>query len=358
MKLHSRLAGALLVVAAFAVALLLAELAVRVIAPQTLPSQEFIRGFVLRGMYVVDEAAGFRLAPNFKGTIERAGVVTQFTTNSLGLRAPELGSKSPGERRILTLGDSFTWGWGVPQGEEWTAVTERTIDERLGRDAVTCVNGGVNGYGTDNELALLERVGREVAPDLVLVGYFANDFTDNLFGAAGVYTVKDGYLFDHFTHAYFQEHWLARESHLFRLISRAIEMARTRWLGAPPTTRPLKHFSEAEFEEGMRLSERHLLRIRDVCAELGARFGVVWLPADVYALPRVPPDVPLQNELQARIAAAGIPSIDLMPVVRKEPNVAGLYIPRDGHFTVRGNRVAGRAVAQWILDQGLVDFGE
>jgi lysophospholipase L1-like esterase len=350
-----RIADALLVVVTLLLLVPLAEVVVRIAAPQTLPSQEFIRGFVLRDMYVADEKAGFRVAPNFQGRIDRGGVVTEFSTNSLGLRGPELAPKAPGERRILALGDSFTWGWGVPQGEEWVAIMERTIDERLGRDAVVAVNGGVNAYGTENELALLERIGRDVAPDLVLVGFFANDFTDNLFGATGVYTVKDGYLYDHFTQDYFREHWLARESHLYRLIVRGVQAARTKWFGALPSTRPIKQFTEAEFEEGMRLSERHLLRMRDLCTELGARFAVVWLPADVYALPRHPPDIPLQRELESRIAAAGIPSIDLMPVVRGEPNVTGLYIKNDGHFTVRGNRVAGRAVAKWILDSGLLE---
>ncbi len=349
-----RVADALLLVGTLLLLLPLAELVVRIVAPQTLPSQEFIRGFVLRDMYVADENAGFRVAPNFTGRIERAGVVTEFTTNSLGLRGPELGPKNAGERRILALGDSFTWGWGVPQGEEWIAVVDGEIDAALGRDAVTGVNGGVNAYGTENELALLEQIGRDVAPDLVLVGYFANDFTDNLFGATGVYTVKDGYLYDHFTQEYFREHWLARESHLYRLAVRGVEAARARWLKTPPTTRPIKQFTDAEFEEGMRLSERHLLRMREVCTGLGAELAVVWLPADVYALSRQPPDVPLQRELQARIAAAGIPSIDLMPVVRSEPNVTGLYIRGDGHFTVRGNRVAGRAVAKWILESKLL----
>jgi hypothetical protein len=105
----------------------------------------------------------------------------------------------------------------------------------------------------------------------------------------------------------------------------------------------------------MKLSEKHILRIRELCDAIGARLGVVWLPADVYALTRTPPDVPIQRELQARIAEAGIPSIDLLPIVRREPGVAGLYIPRDGHFSVRGNRVAGRAIARWILDEGLLD---
>jgi lysophospholipase L1-like esterase len=353
----SRLASVLVVLGSLVAALPIAEIVVRVAAPQKLPSQEFIRGFVLKDMYVADEAAGFRLAPGFQGKIERAGVVTEFSTNALGLRGPELGAKEPDRKRILALGDSYTWGWGVPDGEEWVRVVERTIDERIGRDAVESVNGGVNGYGTENEAALLERIGRDVAPDLVLVGFFANDFTDNLFGATGVYTVEDGYLFDRFTHDYYQEHWLARESHLARLVSRGAATARTKWFGMPPSTRPVKHFTDAEFEKGMELSEMHILRIREMCDGIGARLGVVWLPADVYAFSRTPPDVPVQRELQERIAEAGIPSLDLLPIVRREPNLAGLYIPRDGHFSVRGNRVAGRAIARWILDKGLLDLG-
>ena len=61
-----------------------------------------------------------------------------------------------------------------------------------------------------------------------------------------------------------------------------------------------------------------------------------------------------EAELQERIAAAGIPSLDLLPVVLREQRIQGLYLSGDGHFTVRGHRVAARAVAQWILDEGLL----
>jgi hypothetical protein len=62
----------------------------------------------------------------------------------------------------------------------------------------------------------------------------------------------------------------------------------------------------------------------------------------------------LQWELQRRIEAAGIPSLDLLPIVRQERDVEGLYLAGDGHFTVRGNRVAGRAIAKWLIDAGLI----
>lgn len=354
MKLSGRIANFFLVLGTLALLLPLAEITVRIVRPQTLPSQSFIRGFVLKGMYVADDKTGFRLAPEFHGRIDRNGVVTEFSTNSMGLRDDEIGAKQAARVRILALGDSFTWGWGAAQGEEWISVVQDVLNQDAGKDSVECINGGVNAYGTENELELLRQIGPQISPDVVLVGFFANDYTDNVLGATGVYTVKDGYLHDHFSQKMFRENFLARESHLYRLITSAFGEAQRRWKHVPPSTQPLKQFSEAEFEQGMQLAEKHLLAMQRECEVLGARLAVVWLPADVYALSREAPDVPLQRELQRRIEAAGIPSIDLLPVVRAEQNVSGLYIRGDGHFTSRGNKVAGRAVAKWLEESGLL----
>ena len=353
-KFSGRVANVLLLLGTLALLLPLAEIVVQFVRPQTLPSQSFIRGFVLKGMYVADEKTGFRLAPGFHGRIERSGVVTEFTTNSMGLRDDEIGPKHPGRVRVVALGDSFTWGWGAAQGEEWISVVEKTLNEKAGRDTVECINAGVNAYGTENELELLREIGPELSPDLVLVGFFANDYTDNVLGATGVYTVKDGYLHDHFSQKMFRENFLARESHLYRLITRALGEAQRRWKHVPPTTQPLKQFTEEEFEQGMQLAETHLLAMQKECEALGAQLAVIWLPADVYALSREAPDIPLQRELQRRIDDAGIPSLDLLPVVRAEQNVSGLYIRSDGHFTARGNKVAGRVVAKWLDESGLL----
>lgn len=347
--MRKRLLEALLVAGTLVFLVPVAEMIVRIAAPQTLPSQEFLRDFVLKDMYVADDEAGYRLAPGFSGTIRRGDVTTTFSTNSLGLRASELGPKH--RPRILGFGDSFTWGWGVDQGEEWISV----VGQELGVEAINC---GVNGYGTENALALLRRVGAELAPDLVLVGFFANDYTDNLLGATGIYTVRDGYLFDHLSHDWFRESFLARESHLYRLLTTAWEAARVRWLGGVPNTRPARQFTQAEFRKGAELSAQHLVAMRDLSAELGAAFGVVWLPADVYALQRKRPrDIPLRWRLQARIANERIPSVDLLPVATRQIDPAALYLPGDGHFSAIGNAVAGRAVADWIREKELLPSG-
>ena len=347
-----RAAEAALVLGGIALALVLAEIAVRIVAPQPLPSQTQIREYVLKGMYVADEEAGYLLAPGFSGRIERAGHATEFSTNSLGFRGDEPGPKT--KARIAAFGDSFTWGWGAPQGEEWIHWVGREVARRGGPDVQT-LNCGVNGYGTDNAEVALRRLGPELRPDLVLLGFFANDYIDNLLGAKDIYTVRDGYLFDRFSHEWFHEHALARESQLFRLLSRAWETFRVTRRGGLPSARPVRNFTDDDFRRGMELSEKYIRQMAATSRELGARFAVIWLPSDVYVLSGTrPEDIRLQSELQARIAAAGIPSIDLLPMVAKERAPAGLYLPNDGHFSVRGNRVAGREIARWILENDLL----
>jgi lysophospholipase L1-like esterase len=351
-RLPSFLLGAAVVAGTLVILAPAAELIVRVARPQPLPSQEFIQGFVLQDMYVSDERSGYRLAPEFSGRIERGAAVTEFSTNSLGMRGPEPGPKAAA--RVLALGDSYTFGWGVSQGEEWIRVAADEVNRTLGRDAVEGWNGGVNGYGTEGAIGALERVAPALQPDVVLLGFFANDFTDNLLGT-GVYEVRDGYLFDRFSHDFLQESLLARESHLYRLLGVAWETARLKYLGGVPTARAVKQFSTAEFERGRDRSEQLILQLRDAAHAAGATFGVVWLPADVYAVSGSRPrDIPLRFELQRRIDAAGIPGLDLLPVALAETRIAGLYLPNDGHLSVRGNRVMGRAVAEWLIADGLL----
>lgn len=350
-RVRSFLQDTALVLGVLVILVPVAEFVVRIARPQTLPSQEYIRAFVLKDMYVADEQAGYRLSPNFEGRLERHGHVTEFTTNSLGLRAPEVGPWSADTLRVLTLGDSFTFGWGVPQDETWTHHLGLELTKKLGRP-VQAFNGGVNGYGTEGALELLKQIGEEVQPDLVLLGFFANDYTDNLLGAKGIYTVKDGYLFDHFSAAHFEESFLARESHLYRLVTMAWEQFRVQRLGGVPSNRAAKNFSDEEFRRGMELGYGYMTQLHAYCRDqLAAQFVVIWLPADVYAMQRrMPEGVPLRWELQQKVAAAGIPSFDLLPVAAQDNRVQGLYLVNDGHFSVRGNRIAARAISDWIAD--------
>lgn len=95
--------------------------------------------------------------------------------NSHGLRDDEIPyDKSPGEKRVLVLGDSVTFGWGVSQGETFSDRMEYLLNESPG-DKWQVINSGVNGYNTEQEAAYLRIKGMRYSPDIVVLVYVSND---------------------------------------------------------------------------------------------------------------------------------------------------------------------------------------
>ncbi len=81
--------------------------------------------------------------------------------------------KAPDIRRILVVGDSITFGYGLRPEQRFPEQLEARF-----RDAgakVEVLNLGVGGYDTLDEVAFLEQVGLDFGPDLVVVGFCIND---------------------------------------------------------------------------------------------------------------------------------------------------------------------------------------
>jgi lysophospholipase L1-like esterase len=98
--------------------------------------------------------------------------------NQLGLRdRPDLAwEKPPGVRRVVCLGDSFTFGWGVDEASTWVRRIEPGLRRRARGAAVATVNCGVAGtlYVDEYWWALRDRFGA-LGPDAVVVSVCLND---------------------------------------------------------------------------------------------------------------------------------------------------------------------------------------
>lgn len=127
------------------------------------------------GFFLSDPVLGQRLAANYDGWF--AGVPAH--TNSLGFRDNREYplAKSPGTFRILVLGDSVTFGHGALYETSYPYLLEQQL--RAWRPEVKWEvwNLGVPGYNTAQELAQLRQVGDRYHPDLVVVGFYLNDFS-------------------------------------------------------------------------------------------------------------------------------------------------------------------------------------
>jgi hypothetical protein len=112
----------------------------------------------------------------------------EFVTNSKGLRdrREHAYEKPAGTFRVLALGDSHTQGYEVRQQATYSMVLERYLATR-GVPAVV-LNAGVSGFSTAEALAYLENEGYRYQPDVVVLGFYANDFEDNL--KAGLFALE------------------------------------------------------------------------------------------------------------------------------------------------------------------------
>ena len=104
----------------------------------------------------------------------------KFVTNNRGFRdTRNFGYAKPaGALRVLVLGDSQTQGYEARQEATYSAALERYL-ARKGILAQV-LNAGVSGFSTAEELVFLENEGYRYQPDVVVLGFYANDFEDNL----------------------------------------------------------------------------------------------------------------------------------------------------------------------------------
>jgi len=98
-----------------------------------------------------------------------------ISINSLGLRGAELPeTKGSDELRLLSLGDSTVYGYGVREREIFTAVAASQLAASTGRP-VLHVNGALPGYATDQAMAVLQDIGPTVQPDWLVIACVWSD---------------------------------------------------------------------------------------------------------------------------------------------------------------------------------------
>ena len=85
------------------------------------------------------------------------------------------------KKRIVALGDSETFGWGMPSMEAWPNALEQDLNGREVESVtqpVVVYNLGVPSYGIDHNWLRLREDGWRLNPSLVVLGFSPNDLTD------------------------------------------------------------------------------------------------------------------------------------------------------------------------------------
>ena len=137
----------------------------------------------------------YELKPNVRGRF----MGQPLLINSQGLRDYEYTRrKEPGTFRIVGVGDSSLFGWGVPIEDSGLKVLERRLNEEFRPRKFEVVNFGVPGYNTAMESETFVQRCLEYAPDLVLLNFNTNDYDVPEFMRRpdDLATLRRSYLFD------------------------------------------------------------------------------------------------------------------------------------------------------------------
>jgi hypothetical protein len=309
-----------LVIISTAVALLAVEACARLYAGVT--DRE-------RGM-TFDPELGWRPLPGVEKVGDIWGVTRPASTNSLGWRDRERTySRQPGVTRATAIGDSFTFGIGVDDGERFTDVLPNLID------GLEVVNLGVAGYGTDQELRVLELEGVRYEPDIVILTVCTfNDLGD--IGHDVIYSwPKPYYSLDGGS---LQLHkppvtWSMRA----RNASYLVEFLFQRLTEGPNIARRVPRP-----DDPMLLFQALVRRMASVSAEHHARFVVML----AYMPERAGSFADLGERMTAFLDAEGIPNLDtrkLFAMRSADPDRL-LYSEGRNHWNAQGHRIAAEGL--------------
>lgn len=96
------------------------------------------------------------------------------TISAQGIRNDLVSVPKPaGTKRILAIGDSITFGWGVDMADSWPKLLEKKLREN--GMAVEIINAGVPGVGLTRSRYVCRAYAEQFDIDAIIIGLFADD---------------------------------------------------------------------------------------------------------------------------------------------------------------------------------------
>ena len=270
------------------------------------------------------------------GWIPRAGYESgdgRVRVNAQSIRATRIypSSAPDGTRRVVIVGDSYTWGENVGNAETFAAQMESVAT------GLEVLNLGVHGYGTDQQLLRLRRDGLPFRPDVVVLAIFGQNIHRNVLRfrdyAKPRFVLEDGALV-------LEPRTVPSPEELLRT-SQRLPVSRLLALGRRAFTNALARSTLGDVSRSERwYVTRALLHAAWRESEAaGARFLLVYIP---WTVRREPLD--LERPIAAWANDSGVPFLNLRRTFLELPaeEHERLY---GGHWTPLGHRRAAEAIA-------------
>lgn len=292
-----------------------------------------------------DAEYGKRLKKSFNCKRYSPEFTMMFSTNSLGFRGPE--QKGSTKHGIVFLGDSFTMGYGVSDGEEFPRLLGEQLSSEMER-TMPIVNMGMGNNGNGRWLKFLRKEVGKYDPKLIVMQFCGNDFGDNDREGLFLHTGADG-LVEKPVPKISQGRRLNQiaesipglsYSYLFCFIKQAV-LDRHQSSGADEgPTEAIPTVTKTH-------SDKENLTYALVEEALTTADSQGW-PVVILSVANEPSQ---NKELAARCQKHGL---DLIVIPERDER-SDLYYTTDGHWTPAGHRYVAEALAEAIRARKLLD---
>jgi len=281
-------------------------------------------------VYSPDPQLYWRLTPNQQcfTKVDRKPV----QINSHGTRGPEFPTTKPTNTlRILSLGDSRTFGWGLSEDETYSARLQKLLQAEVGNAAkVEVINAGVNAWSYPQMFVYLREYGAKLSPDIVILA------------EANLWTQFSEQSSPEFVKSFLRRVWLKNFLRQFAIYHYFVEIQlrdyyerhRSKFIPVDPKQDSLfKEEQQADPDAVFRDAIEHISQLSQ---SKGIQPILLSLPTeDDWKLSETP--APLRAK---RLVAkkTGVPLMEMTEIIQSHSEI--LYLDADPvHFNSRGNEL-------------------
>lgn len=293
--------------------------------------------------------AGLLLTPGLRveHTLASDEATYPIRINAQGLRADReyAPAPEPNVARVLVMGDSFTFGIGVPVEQTYAAVLETLLNDGAADERFEVINTGfANGDCPLPQYLYLKERGLAFAPRVVVVGFYAdNDLHD-----MDVYRVTPGPdgLPASLTLPGGDLPWWIKRTALYQQVG--LQILQPRLASLLSRQNPVRPHSATTAETSIHNLEQAMnlfAGMQRLATAHAARLVVMYIPAIDEAFgERADKAQRLRAALTENATRRGFAALDLTAAVRAAgPDV---YLPIDHHFSALGHLVVARTLAE------------
>jgi lysophospholipase L1-like esterase len=253
-----------------------------------------------------------------------------YEVNSLGFRGPEPSKsrRNSANKRILLLGDSYTFGVGVPAGAVLSSVLGKKM-EQYSNTPIEVLNFGRMGWNAKAEIDFLLSEGKQYDADTVVLVYTFNDIEL----AAYELEAQKSFL------------WFMQFTMLHSIVYQMYMLKQRLVVGVSDYREQLKNWYVNKDSPEWRQVKHSIVRLLDYCRENGKELVILYFEVFDHSSDSLR-SVPMQA-IRAFSQKNGIPFVALPPIKPGEEEAYKVH-RFDAHPNAKGHELAANALAAYF----------